>query len=41
MMALLGAVFLGESPLNPLQMFWTNIIIDFIGSIALIIEEPR
>jgi P-type E1-E2 ATPase len=37
-MALLGAVLLGESPLNPLQMCWTNVIIDLIGSLALITE---
>lgn len=36
-MALIGAIFLGESPLNPLQMLWTNIVIDLIGSIAIIL----
>jgi len=41
MMALLGAIFLGESPLNPIQMLWTNLIIDVTGSIALILEKPR
>lgn len=39
-MAFLGGVFLGESPLNPMQMLWTNIVIDLIGSIAMITESP-
>ena len=39
-MALFGAVFLGESPLHPLQMLWINIIIDLLGSISLILEKP-
>lgn len=33
---LLGAVFLGEGPLHPLQMLWTNLLIEVIGSIAII-----
>jgi magnesium-transporting ATPase (P-type) len=39
-MALLGAIFLGESPLHPMQMLWINIIIDIFGSISLILEKP-
>jgi Ca2+ transporting ATPase len=36
-MALLGAVFVGESPLNPMQMLWINLIIDLLGSLSLIL----
>jgi magnesium-transporting ATPase (P-type) len=39
-MAFLGGVFLGESPLNPMQMLWTNIFIDLMGSISMITEVP-
>lgn len=35
-MTLLGAVFLGEGPLHPLQMLWTNLLIEVIGSVAII-----
>ena len=38
---LLGAVFLGEGPLHPLQMLWTNLLIDVLGSIAIILEPPH
>lgn len=38
---LLGAVFLGEGPLHPLQMLWTNLLIEVIGSIAIILETPK
>ena len=34
---LLGAVFLGEGPLHPLQMLWTNLLIEVIGSVAIIL----
>jgi len=40
-MTLLGAVFLGEGPLHPLQMLWINLLIDILGSIAIILEEPK
>jgi magnesium-transporting ATPase (P-type) len=40
MMALLGAIFSGESPLHPMQMLWINIIVDILGSISLILEKP-
>ena len=36
-MALLGAVFVGESPLHPLQLLWINLTIDLLGSISLIL----
>ena len=36
-MALFGAVFVGESPLNPMQMLWINLVIDILGSISLIL----
>ena len=36
-MTLLGAVFLGEGPLHPLQMLWINLLIDILGSIAIIL----
>lgn len=39
-MALFGAVFVGESPLNPMQMLWINLVIDILGSISLILEAP-
>ena len=34
---LLGAVFFGEGPLHPLQMLWTNLLIDVLGSIPIIL----
>lgn len=37
-MTLLGAVFLGKGPLHPLQMLWINLLIDILGSVALILE---
>lgn len=40
-MALLGAVFVGESPLHPMQLLWINLVIDLLGSISLILEKPH
>ncbi len=40
-MALLGAVFVGESPLHPMQLLWINLVIDLLGSISLILEKPQ
>jgi magnesium-transporting ATPase (P-type) len=39
--ALLGAVFVGESPLHPMQLLWINLVIDLLGSISLILEKPQ
>lgn len=37
-LAFIGAVFLKESPLNPVQMLWINLIMDTLASLALATE---
>lgn len=39
-MAFLGGVVLRESPLNPIQMLWVNLIMDTFAALALATEEP-
>jgi magnesium-transporting ATPase (P-type) len=39
-MAFLGGVILRESPLNPIQMLWVNLIMDTFASLALATEPP-
>lgn len=34
-MAFLGAVFIKESPLTPVQMLWVNLIMDTLAALAL------
>lgn len=34
-MAFVGAAVLKESPLNPIQMLWVNLIMDTLASLAL------
>lgn len=33
--AFAGSAFLSESPLNPIQMLWVNLIMDTLASLAL------
>jgi magnesium-transporting ATPase (P-type) len=40
-MALLGGVFLGDSPLNSIQMLWVNLIMDTFAAMALATEPPK
>lgn len=39
-MTLLGGVILKDSPLNPVQMLWVNLIMDSFASLALATEPP-
>jgi calcium-translocating P-type ATPase len=39
-LAFLTAVFLGESPLNSVQMLWVNLIMDTFAALALATEQP-
>jgi len=39
-LAVLGAVFLEQSPLTAIQMLWVNLIMDSFASLALATEEP-
>jgi magnesium-transporting ATPase (P-type) len=34
-LAFVGGVFLKQSPLNPIQMLWVNLIMDTLSSLAL------
>lgn len=40
-MALLGGIFLGDSPLNSIQLLWVNLIIDTFAALALATEPPK
>jgi P-type Ca2+ transporter type 2B len=39
-LAVVGAVFLEQSPLTAIQMLWVNLIMDSFASLALATEEP-
>jgi P-type Ca2+ transporter type 2B len=39
--AFVGSVILKESPLQPVQLLWVNLIMDSIASIALSTEPPK
>jgi len=40
-MALIGGIFLGDSPLNSVQMLWVNLIMDTFAAMALATEPPK
>lgn len=39
-LAFVGAAVLKESPLNPIQMLWVNLIMDTLAALALATEPP-
>ena len=39
-LAFMGAAVLKESPLNPIQMLWVNLIMDTLAALALATEPP-
>jgi len=39
-LCIIGSVFIGESPLNALQMLWVNMIMDTLAALALGTEKP-
>ena len=40
-MALVGGIFLGDSPINSVQMLWVNLIMDTFAALALATEAPK
>ena len=40
-MALVGGIFLGDSPLTSIQMLWVNLIMDTFAALALATEPPK
>lgn len=40
-MALVGGIFLGDSPINSVQMLWVNLIMDTFAALALATESPK
>ena len=40
-MALVGGIFLGDSPMNSIQMLWVNLIMDTFAALALATEPPK
>jgi len=39
--AFIGSVVLKDSPLEPIQLLWVNLIMDSLGALALATEKPK
>jgi len=39
--AFIGSVVLKDSPLEPIQLLWVNLIMDSLGALALATEPPK
>lgn len=39
--AFIGSIVLKDSPLEPIQLLWVNLIMDSLGALALATEPPK